>query len=71
MSILFYVSPNTGKYGPEKAPYLDTFHAVGINGDATVTVNKEKSKPAKLKTDFTKEFRYRLKKDIRALSSYI
>ena len=22
------VSPNTGKYGPEKTPYLDTFHAV-------------------------------------------
>ena len=21
-------SPNTGKYGPEKNPYLDTFHAV-------------------------------------------
>ena len=21
-------SPNTGKYGPEKSPYLDTFHAV-------------------------------------------
>ena len=21
-------SPNTGKYGPEKIPYLDTFHAV-------------------------------------------
>ena len=21
-------SPNTGKYGPEKYPYLDTFHAV-------------------------------------------
>ena len=21
-------SPNTGKYGPEKPPYLDTFHAV-------------------------------------------
>ena len=20
--------PNTGKYGPEKVPYLDTFHAV-------------------------------------------
>ena len=20
-------SPNTGKYGPEKTPYLDTFHA--------------------------------------------
>ena len=25
----FYVfSPNAGKYGPEKTPYLDTFHAV-------------------------------------------
>ena len=23
-------SPNTGKYGPEKAPYLDTFHAVDV-----------------------------------------
>ena len=21
-------SPNTGKYGPEKSPYLDNFHAV-------------------------------------------
>ena len=21
-------SPNTGKYGPEEAPYLDTFHKV-------------------------------------------
>ena len=20
--------PNTGKYGPERTPYLDTFHAV-------------------------------------------
>ena len=26
MSTVF--SPNTGKYGPEKTPYLDTFHAV-------------------------------------------
>ena len=23
-------SPNAGKYGPEKTPYLDTFHAVKI-----------------------------------------
>ena len=22
-------SPNMGKYGPEKTPYLDSFHAVG------------------------------------------
>ena len=22
--------PNTGKYGPEKTPYLDNFHAVFI-----------------------------------------
>ena len=26
-------SPNAGKYGPEKTPYLDTFHAV--NGSKT------------------------------------
>ena len=24
---------NTGKYGPEITPYLDTFHAVGIFGN--------------------------------------
>ena len=23
-------SPNTGKYGPETIPYLDTFHATGL-----------------------------------------
>ena len=23
-------SPNTGKYGPQKTPYLDTFHAVNV-----------------------------------------
>ena len=27
-SCLPVFSPNTGKYGPEKTPYLDTFHAV-------------------------------------------
>ena len=25
---LSVISPNAGKYGPEKAPYLDTFHAM-------------------------------------------
>ena len=29
-------SPNTGKYGPEKTAYLDTFHAVFL----VVNVNK-------------------------------
>ena len=23
-----FTGPNTGNYGPEKTPYLDTFHAV-------------------------------------------
>ena len=27
-SYLSVFSPNVGKYGPEKTPYLDTFHAV-------------------------------------------
>ena len=26
-SYLSAFSPNAGKYGPEKTPYLDTFHA--------------------------------------------
>ena len=28
MEYLFVFSPNAGKYGPEKTPYLDTFHLV-------------------------------------------
>ena len=28
VSLVF--SPNAGKYGPEKTPYLDTFHAVVV-----------------------------------------
>ena len=28
LSALRVSSPNTGKYGPENTPYLDTFHAV-------------------------------------------
>ena len=27
---LSLVIPNTGKYGPEKTPYLDTFHTVVV-----------------------------------------
>ena len=27
-SYLSVFSPNAGKYGPEKTPYLDTFHTV-------------------------------------------
>ena len=26
--IIVVFSPNTGKYGPEKTPYLDTFHVM-------------------------------------------
>ena len=32
--------PNTGKYGPEKTPYLDTFHAVILSGDSPKTKRK-------------------------------
>ena len=36
-------SLNTGKYGPEKAPYLDTFHAVeSMKNIATVNQFKNK-----------------------------
>ena len=30
MTIFPVFSPNTGKYGPEKTPYLDTFDALVI-----------------------------------------
>ena len=32
-------NPNTGTYGPEKTPYLDTFHAVKVV-QITIDVNK-------------------------------
>ena len=37
-SVVF--SPSTGKYGPEKTPYLDTFHAVLSNEYGNVNFRK-------------------------------
>ena len=31
-------SPNAGKYGPEKTPYLDTFHTVSTYNNIFVTI---------------------------------
>ena len=28
---IFVFSPNIGKYGPEKTPYMETFHVVGCS----------------------------------------
>ena len=41
-------SPKTGKYEPEKTPYLDTFHTVGVGSipvtwDDTVTQNNREN----------------------------
>ena len=36
-------SPNTGKYGPEKTPYLDTFHAVNLAFLMIICAMKKKS----------------------------
>ena len=34
---VFFSGPNTGKYGPEKTPYLDTFHmAMSLDSIHTV-----------------------------------
>ena len=35
---IYEVNPNTGKYGPEITPYLDTFHAVLFRGDMITNV---------------------------------
>ena len=32
-------SPNTGKYGPEISPYLDTFHTVPVAKKETFRIN--------------------------------
>ena len=45
-------SPNTGKYGPEITPYLDTFHAVSVLCYVTV----ERIKP-NLLCKYIKKFR--------------
>ena len=37
-----FSGPNTGKYGPEKTPYLDTFHAVNVNVSLTIRILKNK-----------------------------
>ena len=31
---------NTGKYGPEKTPFLDTFHAVYLAGNGLIILQK-------------------------------
>ena len=37
-------SPNTEKYGPEKTPYLDTFHAVFQAAVSSIYFNSLKKK---------------------------
>ena len=36
---IFLFSPNTGKYGLEKTPYLDIFHAVGKTKNQVICVS--------------------------------
>ena len=43
-----FSGPNTGKHGPEKTPYLDTFHAVIILLDV---IKQLRSIPECLKRD--------------------
>ena len=39
---LFIFNPNVGKYGPEKTPYLDTFHAVKDDEKNAIKVKTKK-----------------------------
>ena len=45
-SYLSVFSPNTGKYGPEINPYLDTFHAVPLK-ESSIFANLLTEKPVK------------------------
>ena len=59
-------SPNTGKYGPEKTPYLDTFHAAITYRSLSSPINNEQDDDtsynrisgASLKKNQAKEKRY-------------
>ena len=44
-SYLSVFSPNVGKYGPEKSPYLDTFHAVMASTNIYLIRKKTIQKP--------------------------
>ena len=53
---LLLFSPNTGKYGPEKTPYLDTFHEVKIQD------MKDKNHDMKNKIQYVKKQNSRYQK---------
>ena len=53
---LLVFSPNTGKYGPEKTPYLDTFHEVKIQD------MKDKNHDMKNKIQYAKKQNSRYQK---------
>ena len=38
---VFFSGPNTGKYGPEKTPYLGTFHAISVKYNLLGKMRKE------------------------------
>ena len=54
----FVLSLNTGKYGPEKTPYLGTFHAVKTAWSSSW---KNTKKDLHLKTKFYSSYTWTLK----------
>ena len=51
-SYLSVFSPNAGKYGPEKTPYLDTFHAVIYAEDFSFKNNPMEMKISSVEESF-------------------
>ena len=60
-SYLSVFSPNARKYGPEKTPYLDTFHAV-LDFLSDIKCGQKRVIPG---SDFENKLRKRIKKMMR------
>ena len=68
---IFYISdfsvfsPNAGKYGPEKSPFLDTFHTMLLPYFSDITMLLQLSNCKKLWTDCIANFKRNLRVHIK------
>ena len=60
-------SQNAGKYGPEKTPYLDTFHAVDFNETLNKLPNYDHKVLMKLKRNYRTKIIYFLNQSIQKM----
>ena len=57
LCVIWLTQPHTGKYGPEKTPYLDTFHAVSTTRKLSISEHFFRNRSRLLILDFTHQAR--------------